>query len=66
MVLTVPAEALQAVSQQFTVSVDPPCFIHHLVQFFILVLSCQYKTFASEVTLFLSELQLNNQALCGL
>lgn len=65
MVLTVPAEALQAVSQQFTVSVDPPCFIHHLVQLFILVLSCQNKTFASEAALLFSELHLNNQALCG-
>lgn len=38
--LTVPAEALQAVSQQFTVSVDPPGFIHHFIQLLILVFSC--------------------------
>lgn len=37
---TVPAESLQAVSQQFTVPVEPPGFIHHLVQLLILVLSC--------------------------
>lgn len=40
MTLTVPAEALQAVSQQFAVSVEPPGFIHHLVQLLVLVLSC--------------------------
>lgn len=39
MILTVPAEALQAVSQQFTVSVEPPGVIHHLIQLLILVLS---------------------------
>lgn len=39
MVLTVPAEPLQAFSQQFTVSVEPPGFIHHLIQLLVLVLS---------------------------
>lgn len=39
--LTVPAEALQAVSQQLTVSVDPPRFVHHFVQLLVLVLSCK-------------------------
>lgn len=41
--LTIPAEALQAVSQQLTVSVDPPCFIRHLIQLLIFVLSCKNK-----------------------
>lgn len=36
---SVPAEPLQAVSQLFTVSVEPPGVIHHLVQLLILVFS---------------------------
>lgn len=36
---SIPAEPLQAVSQQFTVSVEPPGFIHHFIQLLVLVLS---------------------------
>lgn len=39
LVLTVPAEARQPVSQLFAVSVEPPGIIHHLVQLLIFVLS---------------------------
>lgn len=57
MVLTVPAKPLQAISQQFTVSVEPPGFIHHLIQLVILVLSwTNKKTVTSDTTHFLSEL----------
>lgn len=40
--LTIPAQALQAVSQQLAVSVDPPGFVHQLVQLLVLVLSCKH------------------------
>lgn len=39
--LTVPAEALQAVSQQLTVSVHPPRFVHHFVQLLVFILPCK-------------------------
>lgn len=40
--LTIPAQALQAVPQQLAVSVDPPGFVHQLVQLLVLVLSCKH------------------------
>lgn len=41
--LTIPAQALQAVSQQLAVSVDSPGFVHQLVQLLVLVLSCKTR-----------------------
>lgn len=39
--LTIPTQSLQSITEKFAIPVKTPCFMHHLIQLLILILSCQ-------------------------